>query len=369
MPLKPTVIPSYTENNSGPVFIDTGLKGIFDGRIAVETELLDRRFVAAAGPTLFRNCSINPLEELAKIPPAPFHQDQKGDWVVPPGRWLVENPVTIHGTLSIPSGVTLLFATEACLIVKGRLCVMGTPGSAVVIGPSGKSWRGLYVLESNEPSFLSNVDIQATSALEYGLLRLTGGVTFYKSSVRMVDVRFRGTNAEDALNIVESQFSLERVLFSDTASDAFDTDNCSGKIVECKFIGIGGDAMDISGGNIEISSCEVKGARDKGISVGERSKVLVRNCSISDVGVGIACKDGSDAIASDCIVRNARIAAAMAYVKKPMYGSPVFDLHRLHAGAEPIIISEAGSQLRLDGVLQRGSRVDVTSLYNGPMHK
>lgn len=59
----------------------------------------------------------------------------------------------------------------------------------------------------------------------------------------------------------------------------------------------------------------------------------------------------------------------MAYVKKPMYGSPVFDLHRLHAGAEPIIISETGSQLRLDGVLQRKSRVDVTSLYNGPMHK
>ena len=60
---------------------------------------------------------------------------------------------------------------------------------------------------------------------------------------------------------------------------------------------------------------------DKGISIGEKSKVLITNNMIKDNNTGIAVKDGS----SVCLNGNNFIENKMdisSYVKKKMYSTP-----------------------------------------------
>ena len=78
-------------------------------------------------------------------------------------------------------------------------------------------------------------------------MSLTGGVTFYKTNVELKNVNFLGSSAEDALNIVHSNYRLENVLITNCNSDAFDSDFSTGKISHSKFKNIKGDALDFSG--------------------------------------------------------------------------------------------------------------------------
>ena len=62
--------------------------------------------------------------------------------------------------------------------------------------------------------------------------------------------------AEDALNIVESKFSLSSVYINNTLSDGLDSDFSKGNVSNSQFSNIGGDALDFSGSNISIETTE-----------------------------------------------------------------------------------------------------------------
>ena len=77
------------------------------------------------------------------------------------------------------------------------------------------------------------------------LARLTGGVTFYHSDVRMTRVRFNRHRGEDALNVVHARAELTDCAFLECGSDAFDGDFVTGRIERCRFEEVGGDAVDL----------------------------------------------------------------------------------------------------------------------------
>ena len=104
---------------------------------------------------------------------------------------------------------------------------------------------------------------------------MTGGVTIFNSLVEMKHCYFTNFLTEDALNIVSSQFHLEKCTFKDIYSDAFDGDFVTGKIKDCDFSIIGGDGVDFSGSNARIVDCNFSNISDKAVSIGEASKVEV----------------------------------------------------------------------------------------------
>ena len=93
---------------------------------------------------------------------------------------------------------------------------------------------------------MQNVIIQGTTFMKDGILSLTGGINFYKSDVDIINSKFLKSSAEDALNIIQSDFKMENVSIEDSDSDGFDSDFSTGQIINSSFSNIKGDAIDFS---------------------------------------------------------------------------------------------------------------------------
>jgi hypothetical protein len=188
----------------------------------------------------------------------------------------------------------------------------------------GNSWQGITVLNANSQSVWSHVIVRDTAGLSRLGWVLTGGVTFYKSDIRMNRCRLKGNLGEDALNIIHSKFELTHIEILESTSDGFDADFADGEINDCLFKEIGkttgGDAVDISGSAVIVTGCRFLNISDKALSVGEGSRMKASRLDIRHVGTGAASKDGSFLKIMDSSITDARIAGLMAYIKKPEYG-------------------------------------------------
>ena len=171
-------------------------------------------------------------------------------------------------------------------------------------------------------SILKNVEIRNTTFLQDGLLQLTGGLNFYNSEILIENTLINNSNAEDALNIINSNFKLENIKISNTNSDCFDSDFSNGMISNSNFNNCGGDAIDFSGGKVDVYNSRFEKIYDKAVSAGESTNLNLQNIYIQDVGVGIASKDGSIVNAKNIKINNYQISAVMAYLKKDFYTQP-----------------------------------------------
>lgn len=276
-------------------------------------------------------------------------------------------------TLHLGAGVELLFARDAALVVHGPMRAEGSGAEPVVLRPQddAEDWLGLVVLASSgATSSLTHARIEATRATAIGDWQLTGGVTFLGGKVSLHDVTLRGTAAEDALNIIHAEIDLQRVHIEHTVSDAFDGDFVTGSVRVATFADIGGDALDFSGSRIDVVGCSATRVRDKGLSVGEASTVSLSGLQADDVGAGVAVKDGSELRAERVVVRNARVAGVMVYLKKPGYGDSRATVAGLDfVGDVPASLCQTGSSLTIDGVVTPTQALDVEALYAGAMRK
>jgi hypothetical protein len=106
-------------------------------------------------------------------------------------------------------------------------------------------------------------------------------------------VNVENSSCEDALNIVNSEGSINNIFIDNASSDALDIDFSSIKINNLEVINALNDCADFSYGNYKINKLLVRFCGDKGVSVGERSDFRVTNASISDSLTGLASKDSS----------------------------------------------------------------------------
>ncbi len=88
-------------------------------------------------------------------------------------------------------------------------------------------------------------------------------------------------------------------------------------MTQSSFHDIGGDAVDVSGTQLTVEDVRVFAIGDKGVSVGEASRAMIRGLSVDGADYGIVSKDMSHAAAEDVTIAAARVAGLAAYVKKP----------------------------------------------------
>lgn len=358
-------IPGYLPGDYTPIIVETGITGIQDGNLTATSRFMGQRRTTSLGPTLVTRGLENPL--LANTPEGlPWLQKIGAKaWRIPAGNWQIDQPVTIQGDLDIQAGTRLNFARQSFLIVKGSLQALGTAEQPIRLQPVKSSWKGLYVLQGGQPSRLHYVHFKDTRALKSGLLSLTGGVSFYAGEVQFDHVVFAGSQAEDALNLVQSKFSLNAVQIHDTASDGIDTDFSNGRIRNSSFAAIGGDALDFSGSLVRINHVDARQVQDKGVSAGELSSIAISNSLIDKAGIGLAAKDGSQIKGSNLTISHYRLKAAMSYVKKGFYaGSPAIHLDHITASdPERAYGRQTGTTLIVDGAAVDAEDIDVQQLY------
>jgi hypothetical protein len=295
----------------------------------------------------------------------------KNSLYIKPGKWKV------NGSLMIPKGfsltifpsTTLQFKSDEVLVAYGRLNWQGTEQGPIIIEGISSTWQGLVVLEANEPSHWSYVTINNTTGIKRLGWELTGGVTFYRSDVEMDHCTFKNNQAEDTVNIIRSKFRIKDIKIFSTLSDGFDSDFSEGTIEGGLFQDIGkaggGDGLDLSGSQVMVNGSHFRNISDKGLSVGEQSKVKAANLIIEHVGIGAASKDSSELEISNSTINQAENAGLMAYIKKPAEFGPA----RINArdikfnGTNVRARAQNGSSITIDGIPVPTEEIDVGQLY------
>ena len=292
------------------------------------------------------------------------------------GTWTVNQPLVFPENIRVilDAGTTLQFSPQSFLLARGPLMMNGSSDNPIILeGQTNHSkkeqWQGLVVMQAREPSSWSHVHILDTSGISQPHWNLTGGVTFYESVVRMQDCLFVGNQAEDALNIVRTTFDLTNVSIKRAASDGLDVDFGTGTITAGTYAHIGarggGDAIDVSGSEVNVNGVHIREITDKGLSVGEKSVLRAKNVVVTQTAVGAVSKDGSLLEIHDSNIE-ANNASLMAYTKKPEHGPGRIIAGNISMKSDTVRVQD-GSEIQLDGRLMPTEDIDVEELYNTSM--
>ncbi len=353
--------------------INTGITGIHDDEFTVVSTAGSS--VKTAKNTFTHSAQyINPMKKLDRTDGFPKFLTQKTEnlFYIASGKWFVENPIVIDGMLEIESGTTLQFSDSAYLMIKGNLIAKGTLYKPIILEPYGKSWKGMYIFQSKHMSELVNVTVRSANFLSDGMLSLSGGITFYNADVSLQYVHIENSQAEDAINVVNSRFLFDGVDVLNSKSDAIDIDFSTGELRNISIYNAKGDGVDFSGSKVLLDNLKISKIKDKGISVGENSHVDVNQALLSDLGVGIAAKDGSYVEVHNIKVDNFKLFAGMTYVKKSMYKYPTMKIWNANFSSESNknpLFSQTGSTLYIDDNKIQELELDVEALYESEVMK
>lgn len=359
---KEIIIPNYKLDKKN-IIIKTPFKGINDYMFTVHSQYKGHSRESQNEITLINNeinnqLLVNNAEEFSFI-----EKLNKDKYKINQGNWNISKPVILDGDLQISAGANLTFNSEAYIIIKGSLSALGEKLNPINLKAKSNAWKGIYVLNAKKKSSLKNINISNIASLQDGLLSLSGGITFYKSDVDFESVTIENVIAEDAINIVESTFSLNSVIIDGTSSDGLDSDFSKGTIVKSKFSNIGGDALDFSGSNAVITNSSAINVKDKAVSVGEKSFIDINNSKFYKIGIGVASKDGSIVEVSNTSIADYKLYALMSFIKKDFYGFPKINAKNLIISNGNGYLRQKGSTMIINGKEIPESEIDIKKLY------
>ena len=287
----------------------------------------------------------------------PFGQFRSGDtaFVVPSGQHLIQQDFLIPDSMKLicNPGCTLILFPGADIISFGSVFARGTSTAPVVIRGISPGCGSLGVWDRNRTSAFEYVEFRDLKNLDQDGWILTGAVSVYESNVSFSHCTFAGNRSEDGLNLIRCEFKISDCEFRNTSSDAFDSDFCTGTISDCRFVSLVNDAMDFSGSRAEVRNVIIENAGDKGISIGEDSRVNIFDVEVRNSVMGIVAKDFSEGNAENVIVSGCRIAFS-AFRKKPEFGPATLVVNGWSGSNDRLQEIGPGSVLKLDGVEIRG---------------
>ncbi|WP_114787286.1 CotH kinase family protein [Vibrio tetraodonis] len=307
-----------------------------------------------------------------------FIQQEKEAWRIPAGNWVINDYLITpeNWTLYLEQGANIEFGKNAGIMVFGQLEVEGTTAKPVKLSRRGQipNWSGLSLFNANNEtrSRIRNLHISYAGRPDLGLWQ-PRGATYLVGGKLSVDGLFISDNvSEDALNIVNSDVDISHLSIKEALSDAFDCDYCTGKIYDSEFANIGkrsgGDGLDVSGSDLDVSGINFSDIRDKAVSVGEESLMRLKDIEFARVNFGLVAKDASAVEAESITAKDVSHYALMSYTKKPLFGSATLKALEFQcSGCEKKIISELGSELNVNGVVIASQALDVGKLYNTVM--
>ena len=142
------------------------------------------------------------------------------------------------------------------------------------------------------------------------------------------DIKINNLNIEnnhifdDMIHIVYvDNIEIKNSKLDNIFSDAIDIDSSKNvKIENLNISNSGNDCIDFMQTTAQISNSSLSFCGDKGVSVGERSKILISNSNIYSNNIGVVSKDDSILEIQDSVFVN-NITDMSAYKKNWRYGT------------------------------------------------
>jgi hypothetical protein len=291
---------------------------------------------------------------------------KKGIITIPKGTYYFTKNVvaTDAEKLIIEAGSSIDLTNTAGFISYIPVEIKGTPENPVHIFSSDSTGSGFNVFSEHGHSILENTHFTGLNSMNKNHWILTGAVTLYGGSVAIANCSFNDNQCEDGLNIIRSKFTMTESTVSNTLSDGFDADFCTGVLSNSVITLTKNDALDFSGSQIEIIGCEISKAGDKGISGGENSQLKISNTSINGAVIGIASKDYSQLEVTDVRLKNCDYTYA-AFRKKPEYGPASITVTPSSEQVKGRMLLDLDSKITIGSKVSVGKeKLDIESLYS-----
>ena len=253
-------------------------------------------------------------------------------YVIPQGNYTLNKLVVIPtgSQLYVAPGVKIDIQSGGGIVSYSPVIFDGNELNPVMINGNDQG-QGLLVIKAKEKSVINQTKFIGLKPITTYSYQTLGAVNFYESEVNLDGVEFIENQAEDQLNIIRSKFLIKNSSFIGALSDGVDFDFSKGKVIDCRLVEMTNDGVDFSGTQAEIEGLLVDGAGDKGISVGERSQVLLNKVTIKNTKLGVASKDLSEVtLGKEIIFENLEVGLA-AYQKKPEYGPAIINQDLIQA--------------------------------------
>ena len=312
---------------------------------------------------------ITPQQELmAKVNldnPIVFDRLEGNDLYIRKDSIRIDFPIVIPEGYRVhfEAGTVLDMVDKALFLSYSPVIMEGTEQHPVVITSSDFSANGFTILQAKERSKLRHVVIENMNTLDLKGWVLTGALTFYESDVDIENTTFYRNQCEDALNIIRSDFHLDRSSFDHIFGDAFDSDFSTGLVSNTVFTNIGNDAIDFSGSQIKIKDTRIEEVEDKGISGGEESHLVVENTTITNANIGLASKDLSVVKVANSRFIDCKYGLVLLQ-KKPEYGPATVILKNtkiIRPQTEMLI--EVGSKVKINGKTIKGDLEKLADVF------
>ena len=124
-------------------------------------------------------------------------------------------------------------------------------------------------------------------------ISLTGCLTFINLKLKNISVNANNSSCEDAVNFINVQGKLDKVIIANSFSDGLDVDFSNLSINEINIKSSQNDCVDFSAGNYKLKTLTLSNCGDKGISIGEKSFVKIEKINVYESKIGVASKDSS----------------------------------------------------------------------------
>jgi len=258
-------------------------------------------------------------------------------------------------------GTSLSFSKPTVLILRGSNVFSGpSPNSPLQISGS------VMMIQSGGSLDVTNVVFNGPRSFEFVNRRLDG-------SLNLIDAKFRGENlsivnpmSEDAVNFVNSVFTVSSIVVRGSKSDAIDSDFSVGTISDLSCFNIGNDCIDLSESEVVVDNLRGDGIRDKAISAGENSSLKISRVDLSKTEIGLVSKDGSTVSVDELSLVGVRVAASV-FNKKPEYKSGSLVISAASSDSNFLVLKDYGAEVAVpwpdEGIL--GSSKEIEGLLYG----
>jgi len=259
-------------------------------------------------------------------------------------------------TLVIRPGTTLRLGPAVSIECLGKVLAEGEAAAPIRFQPAvaDQPW-GVFALHGmgTRGSRFKHCEWRDGSAAKLRMVLRTGMVSIIDTQDLVMDRCFIGRNflGDDALHWGYVQHAeIRDCEFRGARMDAFDVDISQDvRIVRCDFFDSGNDSIDLMTSFAEVADCSFRNAGDKGISVGEDSRLRLFRSRFDGCAKGLEIKDRSVAeVDGETRLRNCRIGINL-YRKNGRYalGGTIIAEHLWISGSEQAITADRRSTVKV----------------------
>ncbi len=226
----------------------------------------------------------------------------------------------------IEKGTNILLEPGASVIFNNRVTARGTAEQPITFSgrAGGEAPWGTIAIEGQNAngSAFTYCEFSGGSGFKGELFEYSGMFSIHDvQGLSIANSKFQDSYlVDDMVHAVYSDLRISDSEFRGALFDALDLDISKAKIVDSLFIDNGNDSIDLMGTDLTLLNSSISKSGDKGISVGEGSRLLAINNRIENSAIGVQSKDGSVAVLYNvALVQNKH--AVDAYKKNWRYAS------------------------------------------------